>query len=443
MRLHDLYSLRRTATEAQQAILPQDVRRKKASGFWFEVGIAALLFLLDKDEAAPGTFVPQSEILEILQANHGVSREDAITVLRYLHTPCELTFPTFQPASVLEQTSLIERAVAGTSIRINASGRALFAHANLARRLDYAPDVISMLFKDLEHGRFVEFSSNCGLLVEIIRDHAHKVVKVQERNASYEGFRDEIFEDAQRHQALLHDVLEMIGDLQSKLLTTEAQARIEEYEAKAGDERQILPFMHKDLKRVAQASNALLRNLSVLFTSFHKNRNAQFVLFDMKRVTRDFWDGTLSLEKVARAMSIHGMWSVRKKHCSLFDVPQKIAPPFQKVEGDFVVSPQDTEAQTEMLFWFLRRHREYIVDRLRLAPVRFSDLAKAGLVDTETIEGLSSLVGLCFNSECIEEPGMKIALGRVPGEKLHLRQEDGTDFVIDEMELALKTEATK
>jgi hypothetical protein len=435
MRLHDLYGLRRTPGDAAQAGLPLDVGRKKADGFWFEAGVSVLMFLLEKDDGAPGMYVPMLELLEFLEKEDGLNREDGHTVLRYLQTPCELRFPNFEPASVLEQTALVELAVAGTGYRISQSGRTLFAHANHAKHLDYAPDVVSMLFKDLDYGRFLEFSQNCSLLVEIIRDHAHKAVKVMERSLAYQEFREEILGSTERHQQLLHEVTEQTDKLHARLSDADVLERIAMHEERKGDGPRVLPILYTDLKRVVRAANALLRNLANLYESYHLTRSAGAVVYDLKKIMDAFWQGSLNMDKAERTMSIHGLWSLRVPNCSLFDVPHKLTLPKPKPDGDVQFSPPNGNPPQNSFFDFLRANRDNIKKSLETGPVSLKGFIDSGTLSLDDLEDFTALLGIYFNAGFIGMPEAKLRLFRNGQEKVIVNFPEGTSLTADDIYL--------
>jgi len=433
VRLHDLYDLRRAVGENPQPVTPQDHGRKNASGLWFEIGVAVLHYLLDRDEEIPGGFTPAEEIVDAMLRVHDVGREDVATVLNYLRTPCAMNFPTFEPATVLEQTALIEKAVSGSGFRIGSPGRLLCSYANQAQRLDYAPDVVSMLQKDLDHGRFTEFSQNCSRLVEILRDHTHKVVKVRERNAAVRDIEAEIVESAKRHLELLREVGAQIEGLQGQLVSDEVRERIEAFDARTPGGPSLFGCLHKDIQRVAQAANALLRNLSTLYETFHQRKEHMGAL-DLQHVLELFWKGQLSSGRLARAMSRHGFWALSERHCGLFDVPRKVSVPREKAAGDMVLeADQGTDEQAEAFFGYLRRHRGLVIELLNRGPLRLSALAQEKALDVKSAEGAASLVGVCLNLEWIQIPGFRILLSRAEGEKLKIVVDDRSLFVMDDL----------
>jgi hypothetical protein len=436
VRLHDLYDCRRAAKGTQQPSLPSG--RGNLSGLWFELGVAALLYLLDKDEREPGAFVPQSEIAGHLQEGRDITKEDALTVLRYLQTACELNFPTFQPSSVLEQTALIEQAVAGSGFRISSSGRALFTHANLARRIDYTPDIISMLIKDIEHGRFHEFSQNCNVLIEIIRDHTQKIVRFKERRLSVESVQEDIQNDAQRHKELLSEAIVTIGELQDLLLSEEVVARIHDYQERVRDNKNVLNSMFHDIKRVIQACDMLARNIPSLFNTYYKTKAGRFAHFNIQKIADAFLNGGISIDAVSKAMSAHGFWNVKKYHCSLFDVPQKISAKKTLPEFDVMLNVDAQEKAVDKLFIFLGRHRDYIDQELRKGPMRLSHFFKDERFEEKGIEELAALSGFCLTPEYIEGRDFEIDIAVVTGEHIRIKLENGNRYVINEMEITLR-----
>lgn len=436
LRLHDLYDCRRTAQGTQHPSLP--FGRGNLSGFWFELGVTALLFLLDKDEREPGAFVPQNEIAGHLQEGQDITKEDALTVLRYLQTACEMNFPTFQPSSVLEQTALIEQAVAGTGFRITSSGRALFTHANLAKRLDYTPDIVNMLHKDIEHGRFQEFSQNCNVLIEIIRDHTQKIVRLKERRVFKEDNQEDIQKDAQRHKDLLNEAVVLIGSLQDLILTEEVAARIRDYEEKITERKNVLSCMFHDIKRVIQACDILARNIPSLFDTFYKTKAGRFAHFDIQKIADDFLSGNIPIEAVSKAMSRHGFWDIKKRHCSLFDVPQKVSAKKSLPVFDVTMNNEAQEYAVDKLFVFLGRHREYIDMELRKGPMRLSHFLNSERFEKNEIAELGALSGFCLTPEYIEGRDFEIEIAIVTGEHIRIKLENGNRFVIDEMEISLK-----
>ena len=288
VRLYDLYDLDRTPHHSGQASAPLDARRKKADGFWVEIAAIVLRFLALRDEKSPDSYVSGEEILLEIEESHDVSREDVSTVLKYLHIPCELKFPTMKPSSVLEQTALVEQAVVGNSFRITASGRKLFAHVHHAQRLDYIPEIVAMLRKDILQGKYDEFSQNCAQIVHIISERSRTVTKVRERNVAFEQYRASILEEVEGHKELLEDVSQSLKALTELFLSREVVMAVEAYEAEFDLHYSLLAILKNDIRRVDQATGALLRNLAPLCGDFHAQQGRTGAAFDLKNIVDAF-----------------------------------------------------------------------------------------------------------------------------------------------------------
>lgn len=443
VRLHDLYDLKRTPGSSGQNTPP--VNHEHVTGQWTEVGIRMLMYLVDRDDQASESFVPQTQILDEAKMFPGVEGfidSDFVTILHNLCTPCTLSFPTFQPSQVHEETALIEKAVAGSSYRVTPSARSLLSLVNHAQRIDYAPEFISMLFKDLEQGRYDDFSRNCVNLVDTIRSHSRKVTKVRERSSAATAFRHEVLDSIERHMELAKEIGAKVDELRKTLSSEEVQEKVFLHEENTGD-MQILGRLHADLKRIPQAAISLHRNLSKLFDSFHDKKAGGLSGFSLQSIAEEFWAGTIPVKRFRRAMSIHGIWSPNINYGSLFDSPRKLQGIKEKPFTDTVFEPLQKPVSESMIYDFLREHRAELKVLLEEGPVTVKMLMDKGLLGTQKAEEVTRVVGMCFNPEWLDGKGERILVSRVGGEVIRHSLMTGDVFTMDDIQLEIIKEQRK
>lgn len=439
-RLHDLYVLGGSPSECSQAFAPQDRRRNNRNGQWLEVGATILYFLFVRDELSPESFVPLDEISEQVSQEFPVSREGVLTALKHLHTPCRMTFEAFRPSSVFEQTALVEQAVAGSGFRISMPGRDLFYQLNRPSRLEYTPEFVSMMEKDLADGKLPQFLENCESLIQMIRDHSLKVTKIRERNAVYQKYRAEILESSDRHLELLKELRERLLEISNQLRSPAVAQMVEEYSPwSANDPDEISLFeLVSALKKVHAANGSLIRNLTLLFQSFHDAKGSGVARFSIQRVVDHFWEGKLTVLDIRRAQSRHGIWSPRHICCSLYDVPRKLRQQALP-ERDVVLDKPESTTVGDVFYQLLSQKVDDVRKALAVGPVRLSEMVDAGSL---CLEDISASVGVCFNSGilCGGDVGEKIIVKKAEGSKLSIALGRGRVLSSDDVQLEIAEE---
>lgn len=424
LRLCDAHDSAREVGAAYAAV-PDEARRGASAGRFVTIAWRLLEHLRDRELEGARDYVPLVDFVDEAAKTYGVSREDVQYVIVLLATPTKLSFVEGADGVIryraTTETALIEKQRRGYACRLSTAGREALSFASGYFKWVHAGVEAKKLLVDLQSGDFPSFYQVAIRILDRIRTETLEVRRARER-PEVDDLRRYFLDHADRFTQTIHEVLDVVGDVQRLLATNDVLDALDRWSETAGDDDVLSATFFNDV--VQDILNAL-RQLQKLF--------AQFVQ-DVQKRDRALV-GVVRFEAMACRFAVSSDWRVDPTFLErLFSgVGPVLAdlPAFTPTELRHVVEPRRPRGHKPQGFrqlgnpiqvkdrieLFVDRNRDRILARLRRGPLTLTEMLEdedlLNPVDLDNLAEIAALIisPLILRFDDVDNTRIHIAVG--------------------------------